>query len=42
MHFEGALGARGRVFSTTVTPFELGLAFDLSPLGAGGFVVWIV
>src|SRR6266576_3436930 len=36
MHFEGALSATGRVFPTTVTPFVLTLAANLSPLGARG------
>ena len=41
MQFEEALSAGGGVFSTAVTPFVLTLAFDRSPLGARGFVVWI-
>jgi hypothetical protein len=40
--FERALSARGRIFSTTVTPFVLFLAFDLSPLGARGFIEPII
>ncbi len=39
-HFEGTLSARASF--TAVAPFVLLLAFDLSPLGARGFVESII
>ena len=42
VNFEGTLSAGGRGFSTTVAPFVLPRAFDLGPLGAYGFIVWML
>jgi len=40
-HFEGALSARGRIFSTTMAPFDIGSSYNRYPLGARGFVEWV-